>query len=663
MAYSIDPQNGDIVISGFSQGIGTDPYSGLTDLKSVNIGSIPNEASVSFGTKSVSAAPNTGSQTTTVTTASNLLLIPTSLNVESYQWVIFTSVGTSGLTLNTPYQLFYFGQSGLNYEYQLYTQGSNEFPANSAVTITGNSAVTWYTVVPSLTKYFTKSGSYSFMIDSLGLVWSDRYLTGTGGGPSTGSWTWIGNAGKLGVSADTSANGNGILIYQTIHNGTGATGTPATYDEWLFVWRNSQIDYTQIISDNANTSIVWNYQWNPTTGTVGGGGGYLQTSSLTNNPHMAIQTLPNFAVYCDSFYVAVFAQNIPALASSSYTGFNPQDKTTYYFNNFAILPPNDVAQCLSFLNQNVLIGGRLNYIYPWNVEGLALKYTAPAILVPESNISCIVTVGNNAYVFAGNRGIIYITNGSQADEWKKVPDHISGTVEPLFFWGGSETASAPTGTAVANKNRLYFGCQVGPQAGGSISGYGGIWCVDLNSGALWNSNQMSYGTYAGYVSALGVSSQQATYGPNVGYGLLAGWSDGGTPNYGIDASIAAPYTGGQSYIISDLIPIGTNLEPQTPAQFEFKLSVPLQSSESVALYGANNLADMLGQTGSYVEIGSVTGGTNTLSYLWPNALPPSQWLITKAILTSQSSTPSYDRLTQIRVKGLTLKLTSSYGTK
>ena len=52
MAYSID-NNGDIVISGFNQGIGASPYSGLTDLRSVEIDSVPGEAAVNFATKTV----------------------------------------------------------------------------------------------------------------------------------------------------------------------------------------------------------------------------------------------------------------------------------------------------------------------------------------------------------------------------------------------------------------------------------------------------------------------------------------------------------------------------------------------------------------------------------------------------------------------------------
>jgi hypothetical protein len=362
-------------------------------------------------------------------------------------------------------------------------------------------------------------------------------------------------------------------------------------------------------------------------------------------------------VYCDSFYVAIFSQNIPALAYNNYIGFNPLDPTTYYFNNFAILPPNETAQCLTFLNQYVLIGSDSNFIYPWDAEGLALKYTAPAILLPEKNVSAMVTAGNNAYVFAGNRGIIYVTNGSQASFFKKIPDHLSGTVEPLFWWGGSlETPqNTPTGTAICQKNRLYFGfCATSPATGATVTGYGGIWCIDLSTGAMWQSNQLSYGTYAGLASAFLIPTAGASYGPSVGYGIVAGWWDGQN-SYGVDVSISNPYSNGQSWVVSDIIPVGTFFKPMTAQQLEFKVSSPLLTGESVQLLMGSSLNDVYG-SGSMTAVGTTSGdATGTVfSGNFPITVQSQQWLIVKAILTYASGTPSYNRLTQIRIIGDTI---------
>ena len=61
--YNVDPQNGDIVISGFENGIGDSPYSGLTDMRNINTVSIPGEADVNFSTVLSSGPTFTGSIT------------------------------------------------------------------------------------------------------------------------------------------------------------------------------------------------------------------------------------------------------------------------------------------------------------------------------------------------------------------------------------------------------------------------------------------------------------------------------------------------------------------------------------------------------------------------------------------------------------------------
>ena len=55
----------DIVISGFEQGIGDDPYTGISDIRNINLISIPKEASVNF-----SAALNSNPAVTVTGTVS-----------------------------------------------------------------------------------------------------------------------------------------------------------------------------------------------------------------------------------------------------------------------------------------------------------------------------------------------------------------------------------------------------------------------------------------------------------------------------------------------------------------------------------------------------------------------------------------------------------------
>lgn len=701
--YNIDPQNGDIVISGFENGIGDSPYSGLTDMRSVNPISITGEASDSFATKCVFLCPNVQNNTTgsLITVGGNGFEAPISLNLEGNQYITFSNLGgATGLSINTPYLLFYWSNNGVNMIWQLYTT------ANVLVTITApsTSTVTFSTLSPALPKYFQKSKGNNFMLDSNGYVWWDGLLTTGGGGgwtSATNSWTWMVN------TTNAESQGNGLLLYTTVNS-----IAPGSQDEWLFVFSAGQIDYTPITTNNANVPIVWVYGWNPFTGTSGNAS-YLQGVNIANVSHAAIVTPDGRVNVCDANYILNFYQNLPT-PGTSYVTFNPLSyATTYtttavipagytnatltgsfggttgfqlitfsngaqrqvYFTNgstniswanpmieiadatlltggtytahnmTAILPTTDVAQCLSFVNEYLLIGGKFNIIYPWDLNPEDNTWSNPLILLPETNIVNIVTVGNNAYIFAGNRGNIYITNGSQASLFKKLPDHLSGGVEPLYAWGG----------ATYNKNRLYFGVNVSLQAGGNAN-YGGIWCLDVTTGAVWNCNELSYGSYAGYVSALGVPSSQSTYGPLIGYGLLAGWTDN-AGHYGVDVSIASPYTGVQSYVISDMISIGTNLEPITPTQFEFKLATPLLAGESVKLQVASSIngsfSDLVNSSGT----ASTSGDGTLLSDIYSNTTQLNQWILLKCILTGISSSPSYNRLTQLRIKGATKGIT------
>lgn len=730
MAYHIDA-TGDIVIDSFGAGIGSDPYSGLTDLKGVNVSSIGNEASVAFASAAVFKCPSgTGIAATTITTG-NYLLVPTSVKLETSQWVVITSAGTSGLTTNTPYWCLSSGTDGFgNYRYELFTATAVFPPSSSQATISANSSVTLTIISPGQAalsgetslgiNFFTKSSSNNFAIDCNGRIWSDLYLTGyegSTGDPKTNSWTYIGN------TTLTNASGNGLVVYKTVHDSTGGFGTTPEFDEWLFVFRNSAIDYLQLSSAGAVT-YTWHYGWDPSLGTTGNLSGYLYTPTGVPNPHHAIIAPDDRVYFTDANFIWCFYQNVP-LPGDDYVGFSPTNSgqiytltenlyenavsatlssdwggssgvylgtfsdneqryvtftgsstaltwstgltgnvnatiqvgLSYTFSTYTILPFNDIAQCISFLNSSILIGGTKNIIYPWDLT--SPTYSTPLILLPENNISSIVTVGQNAYIFAGNRGNIYITQGSQASPFKKVSDHISGQVEPLFYWGSFSSSlvnAACPQCATYTKNRLYFSISGSYQNGSDITGYGGIWCIDLGSNALFEPQELSYGSYNGTVGAIGTSigniAAGSTYGPNEGYGLIAGWGNG-SGSYGVDVDIASPYTNGSSSVVSDLIPIGTLLHLGTPYQFEYKLSMPLQVGETVQLFAGYSLADYI--NGTMTSLGTTTGDGTQLSDNFPTLVENQQWLIVQAVLTSIASNPSYNRLVQMRVIGDTLK--------
>ena len=396
-------------------------------------------------------------------------------------------------------------------------------------------------------------------------------------------------------------------------------------------FRGNSIDYFNL------QSSVWIYGWYPPTPAS-----TPQINYLNNGSHEALVGQDNVVYYCNGSSVGAF------LELDGQT-FDPTNLSTYGYNtngtsffNVVSIPGIDTTTCLAELGQNLLIGGIRNQIYPWNrvgtVVGTSINngYSYPIILA-EYNVQKMVTVNTNTYIFVGNRGRIYITNGTNAQLYKKVPDHISGTVEPYFTWGG----------ACSVKNQLYFGALATTNASAPISQYGGVWAIDLDTEAIRLTNQLSYGTYAGHASAL-----IPNFNPNSGgTGLYIGWSDGTTNNFGIDTTVSTPYTGSpgsQATIDSDLIPIGTFTKPRNFEKMEYRLTVPMVSGESITIKSRLIF--------NVQSSGYTTGITDNTVGNWSNIedtdFSQAQWVQFQIVLNSTASSPSYVRLKEIRIRGL-----------
>lgn len=653
MAYHID-SDGDIVVDVLQNGIGNDPYSGLTDVRNMNITSVPGEASAGFATQSVYAAPSYSNVTMTAI-ASNLFTATGIPLIEQNQAIYIVSTGTiSGLTTATPYYMSSVSTGGGTTTFSLTTQYIQSAGTGISTGTSGAATFSTYamTLAPrgSIRKNYTaisvdasaSGGPTHWVADSNGLVWSDKVTTtGSNGGSGvtqTSSWTYTGNVGAVGPSADPSAAGNGFVYLQTVNSSGGLDG-------WLFLWRQGQIDYLKVMTGNtaiASELLSWKYAWKAS----------LETSILYANtygpmPHEAVITPGNRVAFCDAYMMGLFYQ------TSTGTSFDPTNSGSYTYNGgasgFPILPVNDIAQCCSYLGTYLYIGGKLNVIYPWDL--VSSQFTPPLVECSERDIKNIVNVAQNGYVFAGNRGKIYIINGSQADLWAKVPDHTSDTVQPTFQWGDASYGN----------NQLYFGIyEAVPGSTASVNpanAYGGVWGVDLSTRSVYLSNVLSGGGYTGYCAAV----LPMGLGEYAGNGFFAGWY-GSASSSGMDVSVNVPYSAGQSFFTSEMIPVGTLLKPMTPLQFEFKLSKPLVAGESVSL-SAGSYLDMT--YASFVAVGTATSGSfvtstgtgtvATLSGNFPSSVQTQQWLLVRANVASTSTTPSYCRIRELRVIGDTIK--------
>ncbi len=631
MAFSFDIKDRALVITGFESGIAPTPYSGIANAQNVNLDTVKGEASVNFGTANIMNGTAITTALLTETGSSNNFQAASSLGLETEEAIYVTTSSITGLTSgSSPYWVQVLSTSGGTTTFALKLSYGTTTLSNFTGT-TGTAIFYTYNMGKPKQFAYEPTQNLNWVIDDLGQVWTDRIVTTT-----TKSWTYTGNRARSGPSPDATAHGNGLVTWRAANWNRAVGG----WDTYAFVFRDGAIDYALIDTEQGMAPISWTYGWNPDTSTVNQSN-YLTGNAVASCPHYPIEA-PNGRIYFTDLYkVGKIYQTNRGIGSVAPVAFDPLVGTTYTYLTFPLLPIDDIATCLSPLGTNMLIGGTKNYAYTWDTTSNVV--TQP-ILLAENYVSQIVTVNTNAYIFAGNTGRIYISNGSQANEFAKIPDYIAGginysqigAVAPYFNWGG----------ATYVKNHLLFSAYVVDNAGNAITGYGGVWIINLNSNAMWLSNKLSYNTFGGYASALApiqTSVVLSSFNGNPpGVGFFAGWYNG--TNYGIDKTTTVPAS--QGVVESDLIPIGTYNIPQNNTYVEYKLATPLVSGESISLY----YRPYFGTAWTLIGTDSTAGNfSNTFPSNWSNL----NWIQLRAELNSTSTNPSYVRLQQIRIAGFT----------
>lgn len=330
--------------------------------------------------------------------------------------------------------------------------------------------------------------------------------------------------------------------------------------------------------------------------------------------------------YFNSFY--------PIATNSAFDGSTP----TFDFTNQRLgLPTFEIAQCMTEVGNNILIGCLGNTIYPWNQQD---PTPSSLIFLPESNVVSILTVNQMAYILAGNKGNVYITDGSVASLVTTVPDYASGVpgnplsyIEPYFIWG----------TTMYLRGRIYF--SIFDQTATKAGNCGGIWSfvptqnfyIGQDVGIqLHLENQNSYGTYNGAATVLIPKVNQQAIAPQ----YFSGWySSLSSPTYGIDATGTAPGT--PTILEIDIIPTGTMLDKKSFSQIEFKLATPLLTADSVTFNYRKNL------TSVWTSCGTVQLQNDKLSGYVNANFEKTQWLQLQVLLNSGGD---FIRLTEIRIR-------------
>ncbi len=582
----------ELVINGFEKGIADSPYEGIADMRNVNITTSPKEAAVNFKTTGVTLPP-TGFTAVAFSSDSATGKFTVADTTGFYTGMALTIVTVSGAGSGTAGTTYYVGDITAT-TFKLYEY----MDVGIGLSVT-NSRTGTFTVPTFGTPSDSVSAPSNTFDSSTGLNYKFTFLLTTDGY----AWrlTALPSTSTGGTVAKNSLQFLGNLLHSTATN--RALGI-AVWHQYLFVFMDTKIDYIAITNiTNGNPASNWHYAWQTTTSSIEG--------------HRAISATDDALYFCNN-------SGIGSLLLVAGATFDPTDSATYTYNGTALaLPAYDKATCLAQLGQNLLIGGIQNAIYPWNRVDTSFDYP---LIVAENYIACIVSTNSNAFIFAGRRGIIYITNGANIDVFKKFPDSISNTIEPYYTWGW----------AIYLKNQLYFSLSVTDNSSTTISNYAGIWAIDLTTEVLRMSNSLSYGTYAGTVPVLVPMGHIFPTGD----GIYAGWLNS---TGGVDYTAATPYTNYEATIDSDLIPVGTFLNLATFTNIEFKLGKPLVSGEQVKLSWRSNLTD------SFTEIGSTTT-VGALSDKYDMNFEKVQWLQIRASYNSTDTTPSYTLLREIRIR-------------
>lgn len=357
-------------------------------------------------------------------------------------------------------------------------------------------------------------------------------------------------------------------------------------------------------------------------------------AAATGGSSLDIQTGASGTQYVNTFY--------PLTSVTSSTGAN----STWVLGSPRLsLPGFEIATCMAEIGNIIIIGCKSNVVYPWNqVDNLPTTL----IPLPEGNVVNIVTVNSMAYLFAGNNGNVYITDGNTSSLVVNIPDYCAGVpgsagtyVESTYYWGG----------AMYLRGRVYF--SVLDQSATKAGNCGGVWSfvptqnlyIGQDTGlALRLEAQNSYATYNGTAPLLITKQVQDQEAPLY---WSAWYSSVSSPAYGIDYSTTGTSALSPAIIETDAIPVGTMLTKKTFSQIEYKLGAPLDAGATVTGQYRVNITD------AWAACNTFQVETNALSGYAMVNFQQDQWLqfrFTLTPITSSAATNSFIRFREVRLR-------------
>lgn len=633
MAYKESKDSKRIVINGWSNGISASPHTGLGDIKGANISSINGEVSVAYSRVRLDQALVTGGTMSLSGTStygySGVLTVGT--------WILVNShTGTPGTTDGN----YYFVKpivSGVSYS--LWSDfGVTQITGTNGATI---NFTTLAMGVPIDYTYEQNSvsggGTYRYYIlDQNGIIWVSGTSTNAGVAAvpsSTMTWAAITPHGNTAGGIDTFDNNEGsiAIMYSTNSNNQ-------IQSDYLICFTQGDILYGKNIDKSgwpSNTGSSFT-SWK----TLNYSGGFSHHAMLANDQVM---------YFCDGPGIGIVQQKTGQI-------FNPADPSTYnYVDANYLLAPNDAVNRLSAIPSgnglSIIAGTELGYLYIYpTYQNSTATGAAPTTLlqIPEANVQYLLQANNYVLIFAGNKGNIYLTNGSSITPILTVPDYIAGSVnfvqDPYFIWGG----------AAYVRGRIFF--SIKDQTGSHTGNCGGVWSFvpsfsyypnqDVGLGLRMENASSLYGTqgFNGYAPVI-FSGQELTAQQANGPQYVAAWAQSVNS---VDFSGTTPLTNSSTIIETDVMPLGTFLEPRTLETIELKFAAPLATGESAVVNYRTSLESAWAIAGDLSTESVPTGSGSPLSRIIQNLkFQAVQNLQLQIILTSTASSPSWCRLQEI----------------
>lgn len=669
-------QNGeqDLVIDGFEKGIAPSPFMGIGNMRNLTIDYYQGIAYVNYKRlPCLLTNQGTDVRNVTITIASPAVFTANSHNLREGNTLYFTTSGSlpTGLSLNTPYYVISAGLTANDFEV-------STSPGGSAINTSGTQSGTHqYHISMAAPAYKTQSpAGIIYFSDTLGIIFKQTavngntfdILTGCPGTPNAGLEFWnnylfafsafsinvcgtgAGDAGILSNQWNTAAASTGVWPIQT--SGLTMTGTPAAGDTSATIstytdaqgnarafWNGPSGTYPMFVTLTSGSQTVYasltqgsaTVTWYPALNLAAN-----NASSFSVRP-MERTFLPQ-AGFIHPSLVSINDGNLYFGNDNAVGSFevNPNqvfDKAnmkTFAYNGAALgLPTNEQAIALTELRNQLLVGSFYK-IYPW--DRFSPQWLNP-IPMPEK-LSKMINILNNVYITAGNKGYVYISNGYNAQKFAKLPDNISGAVDPAWLWGGIMT----------HRQKLWVqALAVNSQS--SANTIAGIFSINLDDGTINMESQNSFGLVASTTTQAGLLIDNNNITLNYD-NYYSAWNSGAATVWGgIDYNDTTLWSGGESLIETDIIPIGTFAQNRTFISAEFKLDQPLRTGDAISLYARKSLSD------SYVLLGTTT--TALLSDFYePLPFEQWQWVQFKVVLTANATATasSFNRLREIRIR-------------